>query len=133
VTDDQTFCFPAITEDEFYSLSHPVTSSKPSSPESSTVEADLRPSASSPPSPRSLQPNITYAAETDPNYNPHKKLTHVSSLSAPEVNQVNNRTPFNNRCMTIYNLSHPGHQRSQFPSINGTGGYSLSLLPVLGP
>lgn len=77
----------AITEDEFYSLSHPVTSSKPSSPESSTVEADLRPSASSPPSPRSLQPNVTYA-ETDPNYNPHKKLTHVSSLSAPEVNQV---------------------------------------------
>ena len=32
----------------------------------------------------------------------------------------------------LLHVYHPGHQRLQFPSINGTGwGYSLSLLPLL--
>lgn len=30
----------------------------------------------------------------NPGYNPHKQLTHVSSLSAPEVNQVQQRVCF---------------------------------------
>lgn len=85
------FC-EAITEEEFYSLQQCVSSSKPST-ESSTTDGNLQPSASSTPSPQSLIPSVTYA-EPDPNYNPHKKLTHVSSLSAPEVNQVTLRFAF---------------------------------------
>ncbi len=37
-----------------------------------------------PPSPQSLQPQYDEADGS----NPHKKLTHTSSLSAPEVNRV---------------------------------------------
>lgn len=76
----------AVSEEEFYRRQHPQSNARGESPEGSTVEIRLPPS---PPSPQSLQQqHIEYAEEGDPDYNPHKKLTHVSSLSAPEVNQV---------------------------------------------
>ena len=72
----------AISEDEFYDRGRPRANTKGSG--ESTLDVRLQ---SSPPSPQSLQPQPTYA-DGDPEANPHKKLTHVNSLSAPEVNKV---------------------------------------------
>ena len=82
--------FPAITEEEFNSQILHLRSSAKGSPGSSNVDIQipLPSTMSSPPSPQSLMQQHTNYPESDPDFNPHKKLAHVSSVSAPEVNQV---------------------------------------------
>ena len=69
----------AITEEEYYGTRRDRRDKRGSQ----VSGADIR-VPSSPPSPQSLQQTA------DPDYNPHRKLTNVSSLSAPEVNKVRN-------------------------------------------
>ncbi len=72
-------CFAAISEEDFYG--------RPPRSRAGTGEAAMRLGAG-PPSPQSLQPTALYGDDADDGSNPHKKLTHTSSLSAPEVNRV---------------------------------------------
>ena len=75
----------AISEEEFYG-----ESSRSRADTNDSHQSAVRIHApSSPPSPQSLQPQLHLGTVDDSTYNPHKTLTHVSSLSAPEVNQVN--------------------------------------------
>ena len=92
------FCVTsAITEEEYYGACQQRRDTTDS--QGSGVEIRL---PSSPPSPQSLQPQST---EADPEYNPHRKLTNVSSLSAPEVNKV---------CIILTVMCHHGsHAPSQ--------------------
>ena len=90
MTKEVTFIFAAITEEEFYG----GRSSSRRATTESNCEEELGVSTSTPPSPQSLQPHPTYHEADSSDYNPHKKLTHVSSLSAPEVNKV---SPTNSR------------------------------------
>jgi len=77
----------AITESEFCCHLQPITSSTRASLGGSSVEIPLAQSLSFETSNESLEQKIHYR-ELDASYNPHRKLTRVSSISAPDVNQV---------------------------------------------
>jgi hypothetical protein len=81
--------------------------------------------ASTPPSPQSLQPQYpdSTACDSSADYNPHKKLTHVSSLSAPDVNKVTTPSPKNtNRRFRCSLLSPRSSSSSVSPPESVTGG-----------
>ena len=79
------FCISAIGEEDLYGLP-PRSRAGTGETVDRTMEMRL---GAGPPSPQSLQPQALYGDETDDGSNPHQKLTHTSSLSAPEVNRVN--------------------------------------------
>lgn len=76
----------SITESEFCCHLQPITSSTRASLGGSSVEIPLAQSLSFETSNESLEQKIHYR-ELDASYNPHRKLTRVSSISAPDVNQ----------------------------------------------